>query len=117
MKWSTTHAEIVESLLGTYPRTLAKGFNREIARALPGVSEPPLTRRVPDAFAFYGGGKMVDIFEVEVTSGLTEAALADYAALVVDLSFYDIEARLFVVNRFGHINEVDTIPWYRPCKH
>ena len=114
--WPYSHADILAALVEAYPDIQTRRFNRALATVYPPSVEAPIFRRVPDAFAIYLPAMDVDLFEIEITSGLTPAALADYAALMVDLSFDYVTGRLFVVSRFGHINEIDTRPWYNPCK-
>lgn len=68
---------------------------------------------VPDAYVVGVQDHRLDFFEVEIYNPMTTAKLQAYAVLAINLAYYDIDFSVFVVNKYGHINEVDLLPHYR----
>ena len=67
---------------------------------------------VPDAYAMHTHLRELVFFEVEVYSPLSASKLKQYAKFMIDLAGFEIGFAVMVINRHGHINELDLMPHY-----
>ena len=110
----TEHDVLIEALC------LAHGAERR--RLRPRIKEAfqadgfPRLGVVPDAFRIELESRSLDVFEVELSSRLTTEKLNRYAELQVEFDFHEIVFRVFTVNRYGHINQIDLREYYRPLR-
>ena len=72
------------------------------------VRELPL---IPDGFVMNSPKELI-FFEVEITSPMSESKLHQYGKFAIDIANFDIGFSVLVVNKYGHINEVDLLPHY-----
>lgn len=66
----------------------------------------------PDAYALDVKAGFLHFFEIEVYNPMTTAKLKAYGRLMMNLNYYGIEFAVLVVNKYGHINTVDLLPYY-----
>lgn len=111
--WTPTNAQLVAALRRQYPQLRTGRPNRAILEAFPQFPlELDRFTRIPDAFAIYPDRLRVDLFECEVTHPLSRSLVWDIADLWLALDIWGIEFEVFVVNRYGHINQFDLPKWY-----
>lgn len=107
--------QLAQSLCDRFPGVRKDGFRRVIREIAERLDEDLSDfRRVPDAFVVRDGD--IDVFEVECTHPLPRETLADWCRLWSALDFHGIELALYVVNRYGHINQVNLMfYWQELC--
>ena len=97
--------ELSERLCEIVPNASRFLFRKSMVEHLDGIDE--MLWFVPDAYRLSAEEKTVDIYEVEVTWALTDKKLRQLGELWLLLKTRGWSLRLFVVNRWLHINELD----------
>lgn len=69
-------------------------------------------RLEPDAYAISKDEHWLHFFEIEVYNPMTNHKLEMYGKLALEMDYYRIEFGVLVVNKYGHINEVETPPYF-----
>ena len=105
---------VLEALCAQYPQIRRAGFMKALRGAFPSIVEAELDdfARVPDGFVVRAEDDEVDVFEVEITHPLDDRSMRDFAFFWAALDSLEVGMRLHVVNRYGHINEVDLAAYY-----
>ena len=110
---------ILSALIQTYPEiktsnwkaSALKSFaNREDAESVASVIND--VDLLPDGFVIDDDEDGLLFFEVEVHSPMSGDKLRKYGKLAIDLACYEINFSLLTVNKYGHINKVDLLPYY-----
>ena len=113
-KLTNTHKEVAWALK-TIPGFSIRGFKDAVGK-LCGMkareSREWMPKIVCDGYVIDWNERRIDVFEVEDTHRITDKKLAQYAMLAVSLEEYEIMMELFVVNRYGHINKIELMPYY-----
>lgn len=115
----TSNATLVSALKAERPEPQTRSFVRALREAFPevGGDEPVAFNRVPDGYVIRKESREVDLFEAEATHPLSKRATEDICRLWFDLDGASIRLSLYIVNRFGHVNQVDLEPWYYLLVH
>lgn len=69
-------------------------------------------RMEPDAYVVNSDEGFVHFFEVEVFNPMEDRKLDAYAKLQIDFAAFGVDFQVLVVNKYGHINTVDLLPYY-----
>lgn len=69
-------------------------------------------RFVPDAYALDRTARELHFFEIEVYNPMTSAKLQAYGRLQTDMAAFGVDFQVLVVNKYGHVNRVDLLPYY-----
>jgi hypothetical protein len=109
----TKHELLIRQLIGSDARMARNGFWKALRDLLDELKlrpeEFPSREFLPDAYLIDREAKEVRLYEVEVTCPLSSLKLADYGWLwfCFDCEEHlEWEPRLFVVDRYGHQNEI-----------
>lgn len=117
-RWTPTNQQLVYALQLQYPEVRTTGLVPALKAAFPEVYDDLDTfKRYPDGYVIRQSEREVDIFEVEVTHAIPLSTMRDIFVLRGVLDSLDIEMRCYVVNRYGHINELDLSSWYFEVMH
>ncbi len=119
----TLSAPILSALQTQYPEVKTGGWRRAVRAALSehlhreGIPQDfnemvEAFRFEPDAYVVNAEEAFVHFFEVEVYNPMTAEKLRSYGRLMIDMEFHGIEFAVLVVNKYGHINTVDLLPYY-----
>ncbi len=104
-----TSKQLIEHLT-SHPEIKAAGFWKAVERIV-GEDEleevQPSPKFVPDAFRVDDATKELHIYEVEVTNAMPTEKLAKVGDFADALGDYGWKAVIHVVNRYGHITELD----------
>jgi hypothetical protein len=122
MKEEVTQEVVMRALQATYPNVQRGMWRTRVIDALCGeLSDPDESdnlresimglRYEPDAFVIEKDLGELIFFEVEVYSLLKQKKLQAYAAFSMELAGY-IKFALLTVNKHGHINAIDLLPYY-----
>jgi hypothetical protein len=103
--------QMVAVLREHYPELQEGRFVPALAAAFEEFDSDWFTR-MPDAFAIRVPQREVDVIEVEITHPIPHDTMRDLGRLWFELDAIDVLMRLFVMNRYGHINEIDLQAWW-----
>lgn len=114
---------VLLALTNTYPELKRSQWRKDAKALLPIIQENegfpndfidvindmPL---IPDAFVVNKDDLSILFFEVEIYSPMNQNKLMTYGRLKADLAAFGVCFCVLVVNQYGHINEVDLMPYY-----
>lgn len=116
------HEAGIRMLIDSHPDMRRNGFQHSIRQLWAGLypdpedaDEVPTIQALPDAFRLDRENQDILIYEVEVTNPLSAFKLYEYGRYWSDWDCDDAHEwlpRLFVVNRYGHIGEIDLVRVY-----
>ena len=66
----------------------------------------------PDAYVVDRAERDLHFFEIEVYNPMAHDKLLAYGKMQTDMAYYGIDFGVYVVNKYGHINRVDLLPYY-----
>lgn len=113
LRWTPSNQQLVWALLHQYPEVKAGGFVPALETAFPELfDDMRWFRRVPDGYTIRPEEREVDLFEIEVTHAIPRSTLLDLGKLRLELDNLDIRLDCCIVNRYGHINQLDLGFWY-----
>lgn len=111
-RWTPTNQQMVAWLTEQYPQVkTGKLAARAISETFPELEDVPFDC-VPDGIVIDAEDRRIDLFEAEVTHPIPRSAMWAICDLWVACDNAGIALNLFVVNRYGHVNQMDIAPWY-----
>ena len=111
MKTYHTHKDIQDWLVCQYPEVRTTGFQKAVNELTKEDFDGPLpVSFIPDAYAVRPGE--MDLFEVDISHVTSIKKLEDICLFYGRMYSFDVEVRLYMVNQFGHVNEVDLAEYY-----
>jgi hypothetical protein len=111
-RWTPSNQQMVAALKEQYPEVRTGNLAaREITATWPELDDVEVGF-CPDGVVIDREARRVDVFEVEVTHAIPQSTMWKICDLWVACDAHDIELNLFVVNRYGHIGQVEIGPWY-----
>lgn len=96
-------AAVAELTLGTRRHGLPRDFV-ETVRAF--------KKFIPDAYLIDKEERCLHFFEIEIFNPMREAKLDAYGWFATDMAGFGIDFGVYTVNKYGHINRVDLLPYY-----
>lgn len=116
-KPSRLHAGLVEVIREQYPAIETKAFGRALRAALGELwDDDPfldgIARRRPDAYLIDVATEEVTLFEIEITSYLSEDRLRGWMHLWFVLDSMSWDLTLYRVDRVGQVNRTDLTAHY-----
>jgi len=109
-----THEEIVQALVTALPASRG-GFREELNNLMSALGGKPFDKRGmhPDCFRSDDRSHSVDVYEVEISSRLSERKMTTYAVIDAQLAQVGWRLHLYSVDHHFHINFV-SLERYRP---
>jgi hypothetical protein len=113
---------ILDVLTTTFPEIQTKNWRAAMLKAFQGHEDfeglqVAIERMdlLPDAFVIFKeeDEEGIIFFEVEVHSPMSGDKLRTYGKFLIDLAFYDVRFSVITVNKYGHANTIDLLPYYR----
>jgi len=113
-RWTPTNDQLVRGLKDQYPQVRSgRGLLDELVAAFPQAHGAPRDLAcIPDAWAIYPEDREVDIFEAEVTHPVSRNTMHELARLWFWLDAFNVRMNLYIVSRYGHVNQLDFLPEY-----
>ena len=112
---------VLSALLDSYPEVKTANWKTDALKEFSQHEDSgPLSdvlsemNYLPDAFSIHKENDLLEMtfFEVEIHSPMAGDKLRSYGKFAIDLGYYDVQFSLMTVNKYGHINEVDLLPYY-----
>ncbi len=110
---------VLEALTTTYPEIQRLDWKSTTFEAFIGDEDEDEIFGLLEAIKFIPDGYVVDpkerelyFFEVEIHSPMSGEKLRTYGKMAIDLAYYDINFVVMTINKYGHIQAVDLLPYY-----
>ena len=110
-----THSQLVAALVSQYPELQTRGFRKAIHALMPAdehESEWPAVDFIPDAYSILQDEHEIHIFEVEVTSPLSQYKRDSIGIFAEAMHSYEWKTGIHIINRYGHLSDLKWFPLY-----